>query len=84
MVILKGFRKETDSLGNQSRETKSFQKSNAFKDLPQRRWQTQGRLALGGSTAVLDFRYWSAYYTSALFRAKPMRERIPAGVPSCF
>jgi len=52
---LKGFRKEAKSLGTQPQETKPSQKSNAFKDLPQRRWQTQGRLALGSSTAVPDF-----------------------------
>lgn len=52
---MKGFRKETKGPGIQSREPKPAKKSIAFKDLPQRRWQTQGRLALGSSTAVPVF-----------------------------
>jgi len=36
---LKGFRKKAESLGSQPQESKPTQKSIAYKDLPQRRWQ---------------------------------------------
>ncbi len=70
MVILKGFRKETDSLGIQSRETKPSQKSNAFKDLPLRRGTPRStsarrfdhRTGFTGSGAPINHRFFLEPY----------------------